>query len=71
MSTDIIGARDYFPNLSLSNYLGQRVGNLSTTALKLIKIMKQVYAPPVDIGSKMLLKLFYTFCDYFNWRVFT
>ena len=71
MSTGVTSARDYFSNLVLSDYPGQNVGNLITNALKLIKIVQQVYALPVDIGSKILLKVSDTSCAHFNRRVFT
>ena len=71
MSTGITGARYYFTNLALSDYPGQNVVNISTTALKLIKIMQQGNAPPLDIGYKLLLKVYDTSFDYFNQQVFT
>ena len=70
MSTKITSERDYFTNLSLSDYPGHNVGNLATTALKSIKITQQGYAPPVDLGSKLLLKVSDTSCAYFNQRLF-
>ena len=36
----------------------------------IIKITKQGYAPPVDIVSKLLLKVSDTSCYYFNRQVF-
>ena len=71
MSTNITGAGGYFSNLVLSDYPGQNVGNLATTSLNLIKIMQKGYAPPVDIVSKLLIKLYDTSYCYFNLQVFT
>ena len=33
--------------------------------------MQQGYAPPVDLGSKILLKVSYTSCAYFNKHIST
>ena len=70
MPTDITGER-FFLNLSFSDYPGQHVVNIATTSLKLIKTMKQGYAPRVDIGYKLILKVSDTFCSYFNVQLFT
>ena len=43
ISTSITGKRDYFSNLTLSNYPYQHVVNITTTDIKLIKIMQQGY----------------------------
>ena len=69
-STNITGARDYFSNLTLSDYPVQNMGNLIITSLKLIKIMQQGYAPTVDLGSRTLIKVSDISCDYFNLQVF-
>ena len=71
ISTNIIGASYPFANLSLSDYYGHHVGYLASTVLKLIKIMQQVCVHPVDLGSKLLFKVYDISCDYFNQRVFT
>ena len=71
MSTQITSNMDYFTNLDLYNYPGNNVGNITTTDLKLIKIMQKGYEPIVDVGSKLLFKLSGTSCAYFNWQVFT
>ena len=44
--------------------------NLVTTALKLIKILQNRYALPVDIGSKIILKVSDNSPSYLNWHVF-
>ena len=71
MSTDITGVRDSFTNLALSNHPGQHVGNLATNFLKLIKIVQQRYAPSVDLGYRILIKVYDTPCVYSNRQVFT
>ena len=70
MSTGITSAKDSFTNNALSNYPIQHVGNFSTTALKLIKIVQQGYALPVDLGYKLLFKVSDTSSDYFNLPIF-
>ena len=70
ISTEIICVRDHFTNLALLDYPFRHVGNLFTTALKLINTMQKGYSPPVDLGSKLLLKVSYTSCTYFNRHIF-
>ena len=71
MSSNITCVRYSFTNLSLSNYPVHNVRNLATTALKLIKTMQQGYTPPVELRSKILLKVSDNSCEYFNLQVFT
>ena len=47
------------------------MGSLANATLKSIQIMQQGYASPLDLGSKLLLKVSYTSCAYFNLQVFT
>ena len=62
MPTNINGERDYFSNLSLFDYPGEHVGNLSTTVLKLFKITQQGFATPVDLGPKKSQSVWYLLC---------
>ena len=71
ISTEINSARDYFTNPALSNYPGQHVENLATTALKRIITIQKEYAPSLDLGSIIILIVYDTSFDDFNLQVFT
>ena len=51
VSHDINGAAQAFADLTLDNYPGENVANLSNEGLRLIRIMKGGYALPVNTGS--------------------
>ena len=70
VSHDIDGAAQAFANLSLDNYPGENVADLSNEALRLIRIMKGGYALPVNTGSRLLQKVACTSCEEFNCKVY-
>ena len=70
VSHDIDGAAKAFEELTLDNYPGENITNLTTEALRLLKIMKGGYAVPVHTGSRLLMKVTKTSSEEFNRKVF-
>lgn len=70
VSHDIDGAAQAFADLTLDNYPGENVANLSNEGLRLIRIMKGGYALPVNTGSRLLRKVARTSCEEFNRTIY-
>ncbi len=66
VSHDIDGAAKAFEELTLDNYPGENITNLTTEALRLLKIMKGGYALPVHTGSRLFMKVTKTSSEEFN-----
>ena len=70
VSHDIDGAAKAFDELALDTYPGENITNLTTEALRLLKIMQGGYALPVHTGSRLLMKVTKTSSEEFNRKVF-
>jgi hypothetical protein len=70
VSYDIKGAQVKLDQLTLSNYPGEDVAAFCSDSQTQIKVMQSGYAPPIRVGSKLLMKCTKTECEYFNRKVF-
>ena len=70
MSHDIDGAATSFNDLTLDSYPGENISDMTTEALRLIKIMAGGYALPVHTGSRLLMKVTKTSSEEFNRKFF-
>ena len=70
VSHDIDGAAKAFDALKLDTYPGENITNLTTEALRLLKIMQGGYALPFHTGSRLLMKVTKMSSKEFNRKVF-
>jgi hypothetical protein len=70
VSHDIEGATKQFFALTLDAYPGENISDFVTKALCLIKIMQGGYALPINVGSRLLVKVSKTSCEEFNRKIF-
>jgi hypothetical protein len=70
VSHDIEGATKQFYALTLDVYPGENVSDFATEALRIIKIMQGGYALPINIGSRLLVKVSKTSSEEFNRKIF-
>ena len=67
---DIDGAKKKFEDLTLLSFPGENISDFSTEAKRLLTIMGDAYALPVNAGSQLLYKVSKTSCEYFNRLMF-
>jgi hypothetical protein len=70
VSYDIEGAHVKLDEITLSNYPGEDVSALCSDAQTQIKVMQSIYALPIRVGSKLLMRCTKTECEYFKHKVF-
>ena len=63
---DIEGAEKAFTNLFLNVFPGENISDISTPALRHIKVMRGAYALPPKLGKTLLLKVCKTSSEIFN-----
>ena len=63
---DIDGAEKSFAQMTLSDFQGENVSSLATSALKFIKVMEGGYALPRNLSSSLIKKATTSSYEYFN-----
>ena len=63
---DIDGAEKSFHEMTFSDFQGENVSSLATSALKYVKVMEGGYALPRNLSSSLTKKATASSCDCFN-----